>query len=446
MLALVAMPGCVPAWSEQPLAALVGTLDPASSLAGCDRAGQRIVATTSTHLDPACTYGQGVEVRASNVVLDCRGARIEDPSGNGSRGILIASPADVPLANVTLRNCVVRGFLNGIRATREGFKTLAAGAEYDAAWSNVRVENVHVYATRGSGVFVDGYVTNVTLSGLDVAGAGSVGVYLEAGSRDGVVENSTIHHNGYGDVVPEGVPIDFGGLHLRYESTGREGIAIDGSRGNRISGNTLHSNSAGGIFLYKNCGEYATQKPAQWWTRRYGADDNVIEENLIHHEKNGVWIGSRMNENQFFMDCSDPTYVSDALLRVHRDFAARNVVRANAFHAVRNGVRVEDDLARVEENWFTGEDAPGAQAVLIGTERRTAALGQPVQGTTLARNHAARMGPAPFVWAHGHGGTTYDDNRVHADVLDAGTPVALSSGVQPVVNPFLFVIRFWLAP
>lgn len=438
--------GCVLPWTERPLDSLVGAIDPGSTLAGCDRADQRIVVTTSTHLDPACTYTKGVEVRASDLVLDCRGGRIEDPSGTASRGILIAARSDLRLSNVVVRNCIVHGFLNGVRVTREGWKTLAAGAEYDAAFSNVMIENTHIYATRGSGVFVDGYVTGVTLQGLEIAGAGSVGVYLEAGSKDNVVERSTIHHNGFGDVVPDGLPINLGGLQLRYESTGREGIAIDGSRSNRVSDNEIHSNSAGGVFLYKNCGEYATQKPAQWWTRRYGADDNVIERNLIHHEKNGVWIGSRMNENQLFMDCSDPAYLSDTLLRVHRDHAARNTVRDNVLHLVDQGVRVEDDGARVEGNWFTGDDASEAQAVLLGTERRMAVLGEAVTGSAVTGNHAARMGATPFRWIHAHAGTIDTDNRVHGDVMDPGTPVALEPGVQPIVNPFLFVIRFWLAP
>jgi parallel beta-helix repeat protein len=443
LLALVL--GCVPAIEETPLPSLVGELDPASTPIGCDRAAERVTLLASAHLDPACTYSGGFELRASDVTLDCRGARIEDPSGAGSRGILVASPADRALANVTVRNCVLKGFLNGVRVTREGFESLPAGAEYDAAFSNVAIENLHVYATRGSGVFVDGYVTGVTLRQLEIAGAGSVGVYLEAGSRDNAVERCAIHHNGFGDVVPEGVPIDLGGLRLRYESTGREGIAIDGSRGNRIARNEIHSNSAGGIFLYKNCGEFATQRPAQWWTRRYGADDNLIEDNLVHHEKNGVWIGSRMNENQLMMDCSDPAYVDEPLIRVHRDRAAGNVVRANAFYAVGQGVRVEDDRSRIEGNWFFGED-PAAQAVLVGTGRRTAALGEPVTSTTIAGNHAVTPNAQPFGWVHGHAGTTYDDNRVHANVFDAGVPVALAPGVQPVVNPFLFVIRFWLEP
>lgn len=443
LAAVLGSAGCVPPWQERPLAFLVGEVAPGSTLAGCDLAAQTLVATSSLHLDPACLYGGGVEIRASDVVLDCRGARIEDVSGTRSRGILVASPSDVPLSNVTIRNCVVAGFLNNVRVTRDGFKTLPAGGEYDAAFSDVVVENSHLYRSRGSGVFVDGYVTDVTLRGLEIAGSGSVGVYLEAGSRDGRVEDSWIHHNGYGDVVPEGIPFSFGGGELRYESTGREGIAIDGSRGNRISGNRIHDNSAGGIFLYKNCGEYATERPSQWWVRRYGADDNVISGNRIEREKTGVWIGSRMAENQYFMDCSDPTYLSGAFRRIHRDYAARNAVEENVFLAVHFGVRIEDDSSRVSDNWFLA-DEPGAQAVILGTKHRSEVLSEPVRDTVISRNHALVVGnDGPYRWIHGHVATTFDDNRSHLADVEQGLAVDLAPGDPPPINPFLFVIRFW---
>src|SRR5262249_13833436 len=148
-------------------------------------------------------------------------------------------------------------------------------------------------------------------------------------------------------------PFEIGGTEFRYLSTGREGIAVDGSRNNQIRRNRLARNSAGGIFLYKNCGEYITQKPNQWWQRRYAADGNLIEANTISDEPNGIWIGSRMEENQIFLDCSDPVYVSGPISRIHLDYAAHNVVRRNRLTRVDNGIRVEDDGNRIEKNRFT---------------------------------------------------------------------------------------------
>jgi parallel beta-helix repeat protein len=333
-----------------------------------------------------------------------------------------------------VRNCIVHGFTNTVRVTRQGFKDLAAGVEYQNAFSNIVIENSRLSDSKGSGVFVDGYVTGVTLRDLEISNAGSVGVYLEAGSKDNIVRHCDIHDNGFGDVVPEGVLV----APYRYQSTGREGIAIDGSRNNRVEYNTLTNNSAGGIFLYKNCGEFFTTKPAAWWTRRYGADGNLIRHNTITNARNGIWIGSRMAENLLFMDCSDTPYPNASNVPYYEDFAGDNRIRRNTFDTVRYGIRIEDDGNRVERNSFASSDATH-QAILLGTKERSAALGRPVTGVVIRGNRASITGNAtPYVWIHPHSDTVFRQNRT-------GTVRAsLAPGVQPPIDPFIFVRQIWL--
>ena len=207
---------------------------------------------------------------------------MEDVGGTRRIGILITAPADVSLQRITVRNCFVRGFLNNLRVTREGFKQLPRGAEYDHGYSDVLIERNHLYSSRGSGIFVDGYVTGVTLRQMDIAGSGSVGIYLEAGSKGSTVLDNHIHHNGYAGTGPKGATFDLGGgAVVRYLSTGREGIAIDGSRYNRVVRNRLDHNANGAILVYKNCGEFTNLRPEQWWTRPYGSTGNRIEDNTI---------------------------------------------------------------------------------------------------------------------------------------------------------------------
>jgi hypothetical protein len=79
-----------------------------------------------------------------------------------------------------------------------------------------------------------------------------------------------------------------------------------------VTRNTLQGNSAGGIFLYTNCGEYVHSRPERWFPRRYGADDNVIAGNRFRGGVNGVWVGSRMGESTLPMDCSDVPTTSPA--------------------------------------------------------------------------------------------------------------------------------------
>ena len=436
LLVVGLLSACVPPFVERPVEPR-GTVSPGSQLIGCDQADQRVVVTSDAHLDPACVYRAGFDITASDVEFDCRGARVEDVDRTLRIGILVTAPADVPLSHIRVRNCVVKGFNNNMRVTREGFKQLARGAEYENGFQDIVLENNHLYSSRGSGIFVDGYVTGVTMRDMDIAGSGGVGIYLEAGSKGSTVEGNHLHRNGFAGTGPEGTVFDLGGGTLvRYQSTGREGLAIDGSSDNRVVGNRFEDNANGAILVYKNCGEYVTLRPQSWWTRPYGADRNLIEGNVISREDQGVWVGSRMSENQLVMDCSDPAYVDGPGQRIHEDQADGNFVRDNDFHDVRWGVRVEDDATLVVDNRFTAGDPAGA-SVLIGTEYRTTELDRPVAGTRVTGNHTDSGGPLhPYVWVHGHVDTDFRDNSIDA------TTATLDPGVQPPRSPFLMVVRF----
>jgi hypothetical protein len=405
-------------------------VDPGSQLITCDQADTRVDVTVSSHLDPACTWTRGVEILASNVTLDCQGARIAAPDRR--YGVYIHAPSDTPLTNITVRNCHIEGFLNNYHIEREGFRQLAEGVEYENGFDNITIENGTSLNSRGVGIFVNGYVEGVTIRNMHIEGAGSTGIYLEAGSKDGIVENNTIVNNGFGENGPAGGPRTVAGIDVWYWGTGREGLAIDGSRFNIVRNNTFRSNVAGGIFLYKNCGEFPESRPERWFHRRYGADGNVIENNTFIDEDNGVWIGSRMGENTFPMECSDPQYLFGYSL----DYADDNVVRDNVFQNVTFGVRVEDDGAVVTDNEFTSADAID-EAIVIGTRFRTTELSEPVDGTIVTGNSANIAGsPNPYRWIWGHTNTTFSDNT------SLGRIVGLCEGVQPPVGPFVMTVAF----
>jgi parallel beta-helix repeat protein len=405
-------------------------VDPGSQLITCDRADERIDITVSSHLDPSCTWTRGVEILASNVTLDCQGARIAAPDRR--YGVYIHAPVDTPLTNITVRNCHIEGFLNNFHIEREGFRQLAEGVEYENGFSNITIEDSTSLNSRGVGIFVNGYVEGVTLRNLHVEGASSTGIYLEAGSKNCVVENSTIVNNGFGENSPAGGVFSFAGADFWFWGTGREGLAIDGSRFNIVRNNTFQSNIAGGIFLYKNCGEFFISRPERWFQRRYGADGNIIENNVFIDEDNGVWIGSRMGENTLPMQCSDPQYLPGYSL----DFADDNIVRDNDFQNVTFGVRVEDDNATVSDNQFTSADAID-EAIVVGTRYRTEALSQPVDGTVITGNVANVTGsPNPYRWIWGHTNTTFSNNQ------SLGEVVSLCEGVQPPVGPFVMTVAF----
>ena len=440
-VAVVVAAGCVPPHPSPPVSP-EGELDPSSLLIGCDQAPQRIVASGTVHLDPSCTYTRGIDIRTSNTTLDCRGAPIAFVGQREDRqGILIETPVDVPLDHVTVRNCDVSGFApNNLRVRRDGFKDLVPGQEYETPTSDIRIEHSKFSGSDGSGIFLDGFVTGVTLDDVEVVDSGAVGIYFEAGSKDNVLESSRIHRNGFKDVVPEGEPIVVNGTELRYESTGREGVAVDGARNTVIRDNWIAGNSYGGIFFYKNCGEDATTNPDGHWVRHYGATGNLVERNFISSEKNGVWVGSRAAENQSFMDCSDTPYIDAPARQVFLDPASGNTIRDNSFLYVERAIRVEDDATTIEDNRFSDFD-PSHQAIIVGTKERTNVLAQPVKDTVITGNRADISGNAtPYRWIWGQTNTTFTDN------LSQQTPAALTEGTQPTINPFLFAIRIFLPP
>ncbi|HEY8543953.1 MAG TPA: right-handed parallel beta-helix repeat-containing protein, partial [Acidimicrobiales bacterium] len=401
-------------------------------LVGCDRADERIVLTASAHLDPSCTYTAGVDITASGVTLDCQGATIRSPEGAGGRGILIATPIDTPLSGVTVRNCHVEGFLNSLRVTRDGFRTLPEGEEYENGTSDILIERSTFEGSRGVGLFVDGYVEGVTIRDNQVRGTGSSGIYLETGSRRSRVENNVIVDNGYRENGPRWQPFSFAGIDLYFWGVGREGISVDGSYENAIVGNAFTGNSAGGIFLYKNCGEYP-DRPA-YFERRYPSEHNLIEGNVFVGGTHGIWVGSRMGENTLPMDCTDPAYIDEPLRRVVLDRANDNTIRGNRFHDVVYGIRVEDDGNVVEGNTFTGS-SPDRHAVIVGTPLRTTVLGRPVTGTQLVDNVADIVGnDHPYRWVTGHEGTVESGNVAN------GAPASLCEGVEPPRSPFIFTI------
>ncbi|MCB0831220.1 MAG: right-handed parallel beta-helix repeat-containing protein [Solirubrobacterales bacterium] len=415
--------------------------DPGFPVIPCSSADDTVVLTADAQLDPSCTYTKGVEITASDVTLDCRGASVATEKTKGV-GILIETPADQNLDQVTVRNCEVSGFLNGMKITRDGFRDLADGGEYDNWLKDVDLENNTVTGTKGVGIFVDGYVTYTTIRDSVIEGAGSSGIYLEAGSADNTVSDNRIIDNGFGENGPDGQVESFNGVQLRVWGTGREGLSIDGSRRNTVSGNTFEGNSAGGIYLYTNCGEYRNSKPDRYFERRFGATGNLIDGNHLIGGVSGVWVASRMGENILPMECGDTDHAPQYSTGIALDRAADNTISDNDFEDVTYGVRVEDDGTKVTGNSFSGTDA-GDYAVMIGTPYRTSLLEQPVSGTELIDNESTIEGnQSPYRWVEGEADTTVSGNTAlgeEAGICQSASiprgPFVMTIAVKPEADP-----------
>ncbi|MBX3312983.1 MAG: right-handed parallel beta-helix repeat-containing protein [Actinobacteria bacterium] len=410
--------------------------EPGSVLVGCGQAGSRVTLTASSHLDPACVYA-GFDIRTSGVTLDCQGAVVRSAPGAGGRGILVESPAGVMLTDVTIRNCKVEGFLNSIKFTRDGFRTLAQGEEYEHTTQRMLVEKTTVSGSRGVGIYVDGYVSDTTIQDTTIKNAGGSGIYLETGSRRSNVLRNNFLDNGFIENGPNGQAYTFNGLSLWFWGIGREGLSIDGSYENVVEDNVFLGNSAGGIFMYKNCGEYPDRD--RYFERRYPSNDNRIARNTFIGGTNGVWVGSRMGENTLPMECTDPAYVDEPGKRVVLDYAADNEIVDNTFHEVTHGIRVEDDGNRIERNHFVGT-GPTHHAIIVGTPYRSTILDHPVTGTVVADNVSDITGnPYPYRWVTEEADTTFTGNTA------LGQPVGWCQAPEPPRSIFVMAIAIAVA-
>lgn len=345
----------------------------------------------NTQLDQSCTYKGSTIITASNVTLDCRGAQI---TGEGAKGPLVQVRGR-GLQNVTVKNCrLINSPANGLRVASDlNAKALDAIPKvedrYAAAPSNILVENVTVSNSEASGIYVDAYVSRTTIRKATVEGAGSVGIYLEQSSADNTIEDSTLRRNGFGSKAKP-----------RKGIARREGIAVDSSARNTIRNNQFDHNAAGGIFLYKNCGE---KNGVHRWQ---SSEKNTISGNTFSSEEIGVWVASRQSRDLSSWGCSDKPYTSG----IYLDSAKDNTISGNKFNGVLAGIKIEDNGTQILNNTLTS-----FICLTVGSKPRNQHLKQPVEGTVVVGNNctadAAALG---YVFTDGAKPKEFKDNQVNS--------------------------------
>lgn len=317
-------------------------------------------------LDRSCTYHQTVSISASNTKLDCDGATL-DGLGKLKDGISISSQGQ-QLKNVSVSNCSIKNFSNNGVAVRSGIPDYKRSSDHDYNYaispSNVVLSHLHVENSGAVGVYLYSYVSNVTLRESVIEGSRGVGVYLEQSSRENKLIDNVIKNNGDMDGPKSGQ---------------REGVAIDSSAKNFIEGNSFISNSAGGIFLYKNCGENFSKGMAV--LRWQPSNENVIRNNKFVGENVGVWIASRQGRDLSHRDCGDPSL--DGGGKFYRDFADHNVVENNKFCGGGEDVRVDGNFNTVRNN---KSDVKGRSLVVQSQNMTTRITGVPAEGNVLEEN------------------------------------------------------------
>lgn len=278
---------------------------------------------------------------ASGTTLDCKGATLDGARGSinfGRPTILIRSTKNksgswsAP-SDITVRNCVIKGALRlqGLGANGQAKEVQLSSRTADhtayaqaSAPSKVLLSDLTLIADGKIPLYIGPGVTGVTLEKSSLSGrSNGIAVYLDAESA-----RNTLRGN-------------------RFAVTGkREQIAIDGSAGNTITGNSFDNPVSGGIFVYRNCGEGGTirhQKP-----QRNTISGNTFTYQTAFLAKPAVWLNSRGGAQRYCF--RDPAHPFGSSLS-SQDFAQFNTVTGN--HLIGGGaflIRNTDPSNTVEDN------------------------------------------------------------------------------------------------
>ena len=316
------------------------------------------------------------ELNESNSSLDCQGALISTMADDPSKvsAITIKPKTDTAIDHIAIANCHVDGYghaLN-IRQYSNPNQRYARGFINPAdnralAPSNIRVINVSSRNSINSGMFVGDHVHDITFDKIRIQNAGTVGLYLEFGSRDNVIKNSVFVGNGFRTFKPN-----------------REAIAVDSSSNNRIENNQFIHNGAGSILLYRNCFEHADDRGrSNHFKRTESSRDNIIANNTFEDEPVGVWVASRQSRNLKGFECGAYLIKQTPFASYHLDSAKDNQIINNRFERVEQGIIVEDDGTLIKGNKFA---ATVGTAIVVGSEIRKDSAAGAVKNTLIKNN------------------------------------------------------------
>lgn len=280
----------------------------------------------------------------SNTSLDCRGARLSQAVASNASAITIKLNKNAAISNITVANCHVTGYGHAMNIRQKtnpnkrylsGMTSLAQNKAL--APHDIRVINLSSNGTTASGIFVGDHVHNAHFSNLLIRGAKTVGLYLEFGTQNNVIENSVFVDNGFRPFKPN-----------------REGIAVDSSANNIIRNNQFIHNGAGGVLLYRNCFEHANDSSrSNHFRRTQSSQNNIITGNTFLNEPVGVWVASRQSRNLIGFACGAYKMAETATARYHLDSAKNNQIIGNKFIEVTKSVIVEDDGTLIQGNDFS---------------------------------------------------------------------------------------------
>jgi len=223
--------------------------------------GDTITGDTELDADLLDCEGDGLIIGADNIVLDCAGHTI---SGYGGNGIFLSSRN-----NVTIENCVMTGFQEGIRLESSSNSNIINNAGY-----------IHLLSSS----------SNNNLSG------NSGMIILESGSDNNIITDN----NAFGDV---GIALHLSSNNIiinNNASSGHSGFGIyigDSSNNNTLAGNTLTFN-VNGIGISDSSDNTLMDNDISYNYRGihiYSGSNNIIKNNNMDSNGEGILLSSSSN-------------------------------------------------------------------------------------------------------------------------------------------------------
>lgn len=356
-------------------------LPAATTTIDCTQLTPKQTVTVKGHsaLSKGCDLtGQSIrfELNESHSSLDCQGAALSTMADDPSKAsaITIKPKTDMAIKDIAVANCHVDGYGHALHIRQysnpnqryaRGFIDPAANRAL--APRDIQVMNVSSRNSINSGMFVGDHVHGVTFDKVYIQNAGTIGLYLEFGSRDNVIKNSVFVGNGFRSFKPN-----------------REAIAIDSSSNNRIENNEFIHNGAGSVLLYRNCFEHADDPTrSNHFKRTESSRDNVIRGNIFKDEPVGVWVASRQSRNLKGFNCGAYLVKKTLFASYHLDSAKDNQIIDNRFEQVEQGIIVEDDGTLISGNQFA---ATVGTPIVVGSKIREDSSAGAITGTVIIDN------------------------------------------------------------
>jgi parallel beta-helix repeat protein len=195
-----------------------------------------------------------IDIQADNVILDCQGHTIDGVWASGTYGIYVSRSSSTA-TNITIKNCIVTGWFNGIDLSYSNNNTLiniASNSNYyfgiHLYYSNYNtLTNITSNSNYQDGInlYESDYNTLTNITSNSNYGSG-IGLYF---SNNNNLTNITSNYNSN----VNGIRLYYSNYNTLTNITSNynfRGIVVDNSKYNIIENSIIQGNSQYGIYLY----------------------------------------------------------------------------------------------------------------------------------------------------------------------------------------------------